>query len=284
MNRLLTTAASLLLAASIPTAHAQQPDELFPRVAGWRLAIDSTLYTPANLWDMIDGAAESFISYGFQTLYLGEYLSGDSIDVRVELYRHSSLSNAFGVYATERKPDYHFVQIGTQGYADEGILNFLAGNFYVKLSTHRSGKKAKEALEMIARSVDNHLNQPKSWPQGLGYLPREGRQPNTEGYAAQNFLGYSFLSSAFTGQFGEGPGFQIFVIEAGASNEARLIVRKYLEIATGTEVSPGLFHITDQNSGEIVLVLKGKLLFGLVNPPGKVVENRYISLLTSTER
>jgi hypothetical protein len=242
------------------------------------------VYTPANLWDLIDGAAETFLSYGFDNLHIAEYLNDDSIDVRVELYHHSSAANAFGIYATERKPDYHFMTLGTEGYFDEGIVNFLAGEYYAKLSSHRSGAIALGALEKVARAVDLHLRQPKGWPAGLDLLPLDGRVPNTEGYIAENYLGYSFLRTVFTAQYGGKEGFQIFVIETAGSDRAEEIVQKLAAAAPGKQINPGVFRLADPNSGAIVVVRHGRFVSGIVNPPGKEEEERYVEILLGSEQ
>ncbi|MCK7485355.1 MAG: hypothetical protein MZU97_07190 [Bacillus subtilis] len=109
----------------------------FPAIPGWRLTGPPIVYTPDNLWDFIDGAAESYLAYSFVDLQVGEYVSPESVAVRVELYRHADPDNAFGIYATERAPGYSFLKVGAQGYEAEGILNFLTGRYYVKLSTHQ---------------------------------------------------------------------------------------------------------------------------------------------------
>lgn len=274
--------AQILLIGALHQSPAAEPDRLFPRLDGWMLTVDSTVYTPANLWDLIDGAAETFLSYGFDNLHVAEYVNGDSVDVRVEIYHHSSSTNAFGIYATERKPDYYFIPIGTQGYIDHGILNFLAGAYYIKLSSHRSGVKTRVALEKVARAVDLHLAQPKGWPAGLEFLPLEGRLPNTEGYVAENFLGYSFLKSAFTAQYGEKEGFQIFVIETAGTDQANAIVQKLVSAAPGKQTTPGVFRLSDSNSGAIILVRHGRIVSGIVNPPGPREEERYVALLLSS--
>ncbi len=120
---------------------AQEGASLFPIVPGWTVTTDTTVYTPDNLYDLIDGAADVYLSYGFTDLHLANYRDGKGTEVRVELYRHNTPANAFGIYSQERKPDYHFISVGAQGYRDEGVLNFLAGRYYVKVSTHAPGAR-----------------------------------------------------------------------------------------------------------------------------------------------
>lgn len=254
-----------------------------PPIPGWTLTTDSTRYTPRNLWDFIDGAAEVYLSYGFVDLAIGDY-ARDSLDIRVEAYRHSSPTMAFGIYSTERKPDYHFIEIATQGYQEEGVLNFLSGEYYLKLSTHSVGEPASSALRSIADRVATHLDRPRQWPRELRYLPEAGRCPNTEGFVAGDFLGYSFFENAFTAQYGEGTGSLLFVIEFGSRPGVDEVLRKYTAVAGKPESRNGGMRFADPNNGPVTLLQHEKLLFGVVNAPGDSVEARYISLLTAQAR
>jgi len=122
----------------------------FPAIPGWRLTGQPRVYSPANLWDFIDGAAESYLAYSFVDLQVGEYVGPESVAVRVELYRHADRDNAFGIYSMERAPDYSFIKVGAQGYQEEGILNFLTGRYYAKLSTHQKGSAATKSASTRA--------------------------------------------------------------------------------------------------------------------------------------
>jgi hypothetical protein len=273
-NFLLALSTLTLATSSLPAQ-----DRLFPAVPGWRLTIDSSVYTPQNLWNLIDGSAELFLSYGFVDLTIGQYLTPDSLDVRVEAYRHASPTLAFGIYASERKPDYQFIEVGTQGYQENGILNFLSGEYYVKLSTHSSGTRANAAIRMIAIMMATALDRPREWPAGIRLLPVEGRQANSEAFVAQNLLGYSFLGNAFTALYGEGDGFLIFVIELPRKTEAEGAIKKYEAIIPAASPRYGGTRFQDPNNGPVTLLQRDTLLFGLVNPPSETVEARYMSLI-----
>ena len=106
-------------------------DSLFPKIPGWQISEEDQVYDANNLWDIIDGAADLFLEYYFVDLHTARYINTDSIEVKVELYRHNSPVNAFGMYSQERDPGYHFIQVGVQGYIEEGVLNFLDGVYYI---------------------------------------------------------------------------------------------------------------------------------------------------------
>ena len=50
---------------------------IFPEEQGWKLSTDFPVYTPDNLWDYINGAADGYLSFGFQDLTMAEYTKGN---------------------------------------------------------------------------------------------------------------------------------------------------------------------------------------------------------------
>ncbi len=240
----------------------------FPKLKGWDLEISREVYYPDNLWDLIDGAAESYLSYGFVDLHLADYSRKDGILVHAEVYRHGSTDNAFGIYSSERSPEYRFLEIGTQGYQDEGILNFFTGQYYVKLYSTGSGAGLENALQEIGRSISDHLGQNAAWPDLLSAFPDEGKLENRNRYIRENFIGLDFLHSAFTAEY-EG-GYKLFVIRGRDRDEILEMAKKYLEF-TGQEIDPETtdsFTVRDRYNGDIQVALKGRYMAGILNGSG----------------
>jgi hypothetical protein len=265
--------------ASPPRAAAQ--GALFPRLPGWTLSPPpgDSVYTPDNLWDIIDGGAELFLSYGFVDLRIGEYTDSAGTDVRVELYRHSSGANAFGMYSQERSPGSHFVTIGTEGYVEDKVLNFLSGLYYVKISSHRGGAPGIDAMVLIGGRVAEHLHQESGFPPPLAYFPSDRMIPHSESYIAENFLGYGALRRAFTARY-EG-GCTMFIMECESAPQAREAAQAFLKVAAGPQKLEERIPVecTDQHNGPIRLVLSGRRLGGVFGIGTKALGHRYVTLL-----
>ena len=255
----------LIVSLFVPGSSNAGDDDLFPSVSGWKFVPGESEYTPDNLWDLIDGAAELYLSYGFEHLTLGEYTDQSGTDVRVEVYRHSSRTNAFGMYSQERNPEYHFINVGVQGYIEDGVLNFLSGPFYVKITTHIPAKQGRDAMTLIAGKVAESLHQDPAWPAPLTLLPTDARRPNSETYIAENFLGYSFLHSAFVADYGKAGTIQAFVIELSTEEQAQRMASAYLkETQSGSAAQEGSFKIQDPNIGPVYLLVQGRFFCGVV--------------------
>jgi hypothetical protein len=254
--------------------------ELFPEIKGWKFIQNERVYVPSDLWDFIDGAADTYLSYNFIDLHLADYNNDAGINVRVELYRHSTFDNTFGIYTTERSPDYHFINIGSQGYLEEGALNFLCGYYYIKVTTGNQGDDAQNSLVEIAGNVEKYLKQENNWPDIFQIFPPEP-MPYSEHYVAENFLGFEFLHSAFIADYNkDGEDFQVFIIRTDKPEEVREMLGKYLKFAKqDDEVSDGLFKIHDPYNGDVDVILKGNTMGGIIGCEDESTLQEYLALL-----
>ena len=267
---------SLAVLASI-TCQATRTDAVsFPEVKDWNLTVLPDVYTPGNLWDLINGAAESYLSYDFVDLHLGDYESASGTVIHAEVYRHSSPVNAYGIYTAERSPEYQFVEVGTQGYLEEGVLNFLTGQFYVKLYSTDSGTEVQKALQKIGQKISRHLDQENSMPELLKLFPSSGQLPYSDQYIRENFIGFDFLHSAFT--VGYEGGFKLFIIQGKDADEILDMAKQYLAF-TKQEIDPASessLTFKDPYNGDIPAIISGNYMAGIID--GNDNENARILL------
>jgi hypothetical protein len=255
----------------------------FPDVDGWRIAQQETVYNPNNLFDVIDGAADLFLEYDFVDLHIGRYAK-DELEIKVEIYKHGSSVDAFGIFSQERFADYHFIDLGVQGYLEKGALNFLAGVYYVKISTIQEGPAAQKGMLLIAKAVEKHLKQSKAWPAMLTVFPAEKKKAYSEQYIAKNFLGYSPLNCVFVASYDAGSAFKAFVIKFGTPKDALKTLASFENAlpqnATRKEIG-GKQEIQDPNNGLIEVIQKGNYIFGVV---GSEAETSHDTFLTEFEK
>ncbi len=269
------------LVCMMPEAGAAGRGDILPHVEGWSLAPrqGDAVCTPENLRNIIGGAADLFLRYGFSDLRIGEYTNPSGIDVRVELYTHNSVENAFGIYSQERNPRSHFIDIGTQGYSGEKVLNCFCGTYYVKISTLHEGPAGDSAMATIGRRVVEHLEQEPRWPGSLALFPDEGKIQDSEAFVPENFLGYSFLHSAYTARYQ--PGGLLFIIGLDSASQARRLADAYLN---AIHIHPdalggGILDVSDPGQGPIALLLHGRYFCGATGTGDREVLHRRLALL-----
>ena len=120
-----------------------------PAEAGAKPASERQFYS-SDLYRYIDGAADAFLRFDLVAMVHQEYKAKDA-DITLDIYDMGNPLNAFGMYAAERSPSYHFLSLGAEGYVSDFILNFFQGEFYVKLSAFSNdGKSAPDLVPLGA--------------------------------------------------------------------------------------------------------------------------------------
>jgi hypothetical protein len=254
----------------------------FPKLTGWKQSGEIQTFSPKNLFEYINGAADLYLSYDFQELKVAEYQNAKKASVTIEVYRHKTPIDAFGIYSQERLSDANFLDIGAQGYSETDILNFVSGNYYVKMSSFKTGPEDQEVLSIFGKKVVENLGEKGSLPSILFAFPKEGKRENSEKFVSIKFLGYSFLYAAYTADYDlSGQKFKLFIIEGVDQKECKDMIEKYLQQTGKPEknIVEGRYTIADPYHGEIDLYWKGKNIGGILNLNDASLRSKYLKLL-----
>jgi hypothetical protein len=234
----------------------------FPELKGFKLITNYPVFGPDNLWDFINGAADTYVACGFVDLHVAEYKKGKNV-IKLEIYRHSDNTMAFGIYSTERSASFNYINIGAQGYKAGGAINFFKGNYYVKIRTYSKSEKVLQSAETLALIVSDMLKGDTKMPLMLSRFPGDGKKINEETYINESVLGHKFLNKAFKAIYEKGSdNFSIFIMEKNSSEESWKSVEAYLK-ATGMdaqESAGGKYVLADGYNGTVFLAWKDKLI------------------------
>ena len=224
--------------------------------------------------------------YGFQDLHIARYTNTDSIEIKVEIYHHNTPVNAFGMYSQERDTLYNYISVGTQGYIQDGILNFLTGSYYIKLSTFQNGELPRQGMMTIAQAIAARLHQINELPHELHYFPDEGRISHAEQFVAQSFLGYSFLNNVFVVPYhGQDAMYKLFLISPKIHDDAAAIAKSMLQAVGPDSIQQAgkeTYRIHDPKSGVLTFAVVDHFLCGVISStdvPKEQTLDKVISLL-----
>jgi len=204
---------------------------LLPDVKSWKHSEEPQNYIPVNLFEYINGAAEIYLAYDFKELAVGQYQKEtSSASLSVEIYDMGNEKNSFGIYSAERYPESRFIPIGSQGYLEEGTLNFIAGRYYIKLLCFDCGEESDDILKSFSQEVVTKIKDKALLPPLLLSFPQEGLIKNSEKFILRNFLGYSFLHDGYVANYRlQDREFDCFIIEGKRGEDAQSMMEQYLD-------------------------------------------------------
>ena len=221
---------------------------LLPKLAGWNLAEAPRAFFPDDLFEYIDGAAESYLSYDFRELLVADLTKeGTDATLTLEIYDMGLPVNAFGIFAAERYPENKPVPLGDLGYAEGEALNFQDGRFYVK---------------MLAFGL----------PALVAAFPKDGLVARSEKYVKKNFMGYEFLHDGYVATYASGDReLEGFFIDGGTGQESEAMLTKLLEAlkADGQAVDKTAagFHARNRYGQHLYIGRAGSFLCGAMRVP-----------------
>ena len=237
---------------------------VFPTLNGWKSDGKVQVFNKDNLYEHIDGAAEFYLSYGFESLQVASWKS-DGSELTVEVYDHGDPLHAYGIYSIERSAKAETSPIGLEGYSDATTLNFVTGKFYVKINSTLLEKVAGFSLKSFATEFSKTLCSNPEYPKIIGLFPKENLEPNTCQYIPTEFMGLGFLGSAVRAKYSlNGADVTLFIIEKADRAEVEKMVLKYISYADSKIKNPaeGDILLKDPFNGTVSLRWKGNYLLG----------------------
>lgn len=254
----------------------------FPVFTEWKKLSDVNYYTPDNLWEYINGAADQFIDYGLLSTGAGEFET-DGIQFTLDIYDMAAPLNAFGVYATESRGIKDRFPIGSEAaisFPSQALM--FKGQFYIKIYAFKGAlglESGKEILEKISDKLPGATTKPAE----LERLPGIDRIPGSEGFIRIGFLGQSDLTNCLYAEYKDtsGASYKIFMIiphTGSTSGEAFDALEKGWESREWNNLKIKARKIPYQ--GMAVVVLHPRGLYGVSGVEDMtVIDNRLAFLV-----
>ena len=232
--------------ASIPAEVKTRLGALLPKGKG------AARFYSSDLYRYMDGGADIYLKYGLVAMAHREYKRA-GVEMTADVFDMGGPLQAFGIYASERSPEYHFVDIGAEGYSSESTLNFLQGRYYVRLSAFGDG--AAPALLSFARAISRSIGGDRRLPGLLDVLPRENRVARSEKYVVEAPAGHDFLAPALTAVYRfDGKATTLVISLAADAREANQRVEQ-------------LQRYYQRSGGDTIFFARGRLAVLCLHPP-----------------
>jgi hypothetical protein len=196
-----------------------------------------------NLFEKIDGRAESFVDYKVKGMAYTYYrpVGDPSNEVQLYIFELGDPLKARGKYGSEKPEEAKPLAVGSDGYTASGSLLFYAGSYYTQIVSTKDDPMFSKFAEDIARRIAAGQK-----PGGPGGAPAAAPAPGTpealfallpadpakanETYVPADVFGYSFLSDVFLAEYTQGKAsWKGFVRPYGSPDEARAVLDKFVE-------------------------------------------------------
>lgn len=196
----------------------------------WVIEEKVKLFDKDTLFDHINGEAELYFPYGFDTLATANYVNkkNQELSVVADVYRMASVLDAFGIYSNYRKPNNTWVAIGAEGFISPTQLIFYQDRYFVRLQVAGATSLSGNVFLACARVISGKLPAGPGEPKELEALKIPALVPKSERYLAQSLLGYAFFRrGTIADALVQGEKMQIFVIHEDTPAAAGRIFDQY---------------------------------------------------------
>jgi hypothetical protein len=207
----------------------------FLTIAGWSPEGEPATYDAEGLWELINGAADTFLSYGFESVTVQKFSAGE-VTASVAAYDMGTPINAFGVYRAEAPVDEPALFVGTEAVVSPPYrCLLLKDRYYVKVEAYE-GDLDQATGEALVAAIADALPGEAGLPPEFAALPTDGMVAGSSRYTQEALYGLAELNecvhAAFTDD--EGSEYQAFVMlqtdEAAAEETWEQLAASWQEI------------------------------------------------------
>jgi hypothetical protein len=197
---------------------------------GWVMEEKPALFTVDTLFDHINGEAELYFPYGFDTLATARYVkkATSGSPFVADVYRMGSLLDAFGIYSNYRKAEAPACDVGADCFRSSSQLFFYQDRYFVRLQATDTPTPEQDVFIACGRAISAKLPPGRNRPAELELLNVQGVAPKTERYISQSVLGYPFFRRGLTADaVVGGERTQVFVVIEDSATAARKAFSEY---------------------------------------------------------
>lgn len=219
--------------------------QAFLTISGWTPQGEPVTYDAAGLWELINGAADTFLSYGFESVTVQQYSSGD-VTASVAVYDMGRPLNAFGIYRTEAPAGESALPVGTEAVVSPPYqCLLLKDRFYVKVEAYE-GEIDQATGESLVSAIADALPGEAGLPPEFAALPTAGMVAGSSRYTKEALFGLAELNGCVHAAYTDDAGneYRAFVIldPAGAASDEVWLKLASVWQETGLEGEPVLFR------------------------------------------
>lgn len=262
MSRLVTACAVLLTAITI---HAQAfLDCHF--VPGYEQSGPKRQYTPDNLFDYRDGAAEGYLIYSFRQMQGIDCKSGSTI-LSIDVSDMTDPDSAYGMFSANRDSRKPVEKIGMGAQVMPQSLLFAKGKYFVEIIETDGSTDSNQAatLQAIAAKIEPLLEGRSTPPEELAwFLPQDQESAKL---VPESVLGLKVLKRGYVAKYPQGQAF--LVVERSPESAAEVMneLRARFGGSIPAQLADEAFKVKAPYLDGVCIFRKGRIIAGYTNLP-----------------
>ena len=250
-----------LLACGLAAAADPAPVPTCTLVPGWTQKGEARSYVGDNLFEYMDGNAEGYLIYGFQSMHGVNCVKGPvTLVIDISDFGENDLS--YGMFTANRDLRQPEAKLGAGGQIVPRRAIFTKGQYYVEIAAGPEGDHTATLKEWMA-AFEKMVPGSTSPPVALSWFPAEKQQ--TLRLVPESVLGIRILKRGYAAQYDYGKAF--VVTEATPESASALLVKlrgRYTD-TTAAKVGDEAFQTNDKYLGRLCYFRKGRYIGGYAN-------------------
>jgi hypothetical protein len=230
-------------------------------VSGWSAQAKVRSYGQDNLFEYMDGNAEGYLLYGFQTME-GVTCEKGGVTLVIDVSDFGDADSAYGMFSATHDPAQPMVKIGMGGQIVPRRALFVKGKYYVEIAANPEGDYT-ETLRQWTAAIEKTIEGSSDPPAALAWFPAEKQQSLR--LVPESVLGISLLKRGYVAQYAAG---KAFVVEEESVATATALMEKLRTRFAGStpaKIADEGFQAADQYLGKLCIFRKGRYVAGYGN-------------------
>jgi hypothetical protein len=250
-----------LLACGLAAAADPAPVPTCTLVPGWTQRGEARSYVGDNLFEYMDGNAEGYLIYGFQSMH-GVSCAKGPVTLVIDISDFGEADSSFGMFSANRDPREPMAKLGAGGQIVPRRAIFAKGQYYVEIAAGPEGDYTATLKEWMA-AFEKIVPGTTATPAALLWFPAEKQQSLR--LVPESVLGIRLLRRGYAAQYDFGKAFVVTEASAESAGPLLLKLRARFTDTTAARAGDEAFQATDKYLGRLCFFRKGRYIGGYAN-------------------
>ncbi len=233
-------------------------------VPGWEQSGTKRDYTPDNLFDYRDGAAEGYLIFSFARMQGIDCKSG-ATTLSVDVSDMTDADSAYGMFSANRDPKEPIASFGMGAQVTPQSLLFAKGKYFVEIveTDGNANSNQTETLKAFAARIVPLIEGRDTPPEALQWFP--GEHQVSVKLVPESVLGLRILKRGYVAQYDHGQAFVVMEDSPQAASETMKKLREKFDGATAASIADEALQGKVPYLDGICIFRKGRYIGGYTN-------------------